>query len=111
MIIVNTVVVVGTVSTCTFSDQLCYLSDYLTGMSVNAALNQPTYQASNYGAQFAYMANDGNYNTASCTSYGTGIYWWAVDLSQPKLVRAVNVTNEFHVQLGKMPVFLAVVVC
>jgi len=85
--------------------------DYLTGMSVNAALNQPAYQASTYEAMFAYLANDGNYNTISCTYYGTEIYWWSVDLNQPKFVRAVNVTNDFNVQDCKMPVFLAVVVC
>jgi len=84
-------------------------SDYLTGMSVNAALNQPAYQASNYQAQVAHSANDGNYNTASCTAGQTGIYWWAVDLSQPKFVRGVNVTNDFNTAVCKMPVFLAVV--
>jgi len=83
-------------------------SDYLTGMSVNVALNQPAFQASTYGHKFANLANDGNYNTYSCTHYQTGMYWWAVDLSQPKFVRGINVTNDFDDQHCKMPVFLAV---
>jgi len=83
-------------------------SDCLTGMSVNAALNQPAYQATTWIPQYASSANDGNYSTVSCTNSYTGMFWWAVDLSQPKFVRGVNVTNDVSVQYCKMPVFLAI---
>jgi len=79
-------------------------SDYLTGMSVNAALNQPAYQVSTFGTNYAPLANDGIFSTHSCTIYAIASDWWAVDLSRPKFVRGVNVTNDVSATWCKIPV-------
>ena len=61
------------------------------------ALNQPSYQVSEYrdqfGAQGASLANDGNVKSCARSERETHP-WWAVDLGVETLVVQVNLTNS-----------------
>lgn len=55
-------------------------------------LGAPTLQMSLAYDFYSWKAVDGDYSTISCTGYATGA-WWAVDLSSPEYIVAINVTN------------------
>jgi len=68
-------------------------------LDVNVALNRPSYQVSDWGANPASNANDGSHSTddinvgCAITEVATNP-WWAVDLSVTLYVYGVKFTNR-----------------
>ena len=56
------------------------------------ALGGKAYEITTYSD--AQLGIDGGFKTASCTTMEYPHSWWAVDIGQPKIVFAVNVTND-----------------
>ena len=72
-------------------------------LSVNVALNRPSYQPSTYshayGTYHAVYANDGSrgthiWNGPCAHTLSETNPWWAVDLGVPLYVHSVNFTNR-----------------
>jgi hypothetical protein len=65
----------------------------------NRALGAPTLQTNTAYTYYSSYAVDGDYSTITSTGIFAGS-WWSVDLSSPRRIIAVNVTN-FNLQ-GKL---------
>jgi hypothetical protein len=63
-------------------------------VSTNAARGKRVLQSTYSSTFIRNHATDGNTNTVTCTSGFNYVSWIAVDLGQPKFVRALAVTND-----------------
>lgn len=63
----------------------------------NVALHASASQQSTYFTTYASLAVDGNYYSESCTTTSNVRPWWAADLGYPRLIKAVNVTNDWNI--------------
>lgn len=58
-------------------------------------------QSSTYSGSPASQAIDGSYSVGSCTESSSYNQWLAIDIGQPNVVRAVNVTNDVNLNFRK----------
>ena len=68
-------------------------------LDVNVALNRPSYQVSDWGANPSSKANDGSHSTddinVGCANVEVATNpWWAVDLGVALYVYGVKFTNR-----------------
>ena len=68
---------------------------------MDLAVQRPAYQVSTYNGQVASMAVDRLLTTSSCTFVDIAQPWWAVDIGQQAVVKAVYVINDGNVNFGE----------